>query len=106
MDKVAMLSQILSQDPNNAFARYGLAMEYVDRGEISTAIAEFDRLLHQHPDYTPGYQMAAQTLANSGEATRAMNYLRLGVECAQRTGNQQALREMRSLLDDLQGDCI
>lgn len=106
MDKVAMLNEILSQDPANAFARYGLAMEFAGRGETSTAIAEFDRLLHDHPDYTAGYHMAAQTLASSGEAHRAMNYLRLGLDCAQRTGNQHAFNEMQALLSDLENECL
>ena len=28
MDKLATLTEILTQDPTNAFARYGLAMEH------------------------------------------------------------------------------
>ena len=106
MDKVAMLTEILEQDPQNAFARYGLAMEFAGRGEVSTAIAEFDRLLHDHPDYTAGYHMAAQTLANTGEAQRAVGYLRLGLDCAQRTGNQHAFNEMQILLSELEQQCI
>ncbi|MGC8548095.1 MAG: tetratricopeptide repeat protein [Acidobacteriaceae bacterium] len=106
MDKVAMLNEILSQDPANAFARYGLAMEFAGRGETATAIAEFDRLLRDHPDYTAGYHMAAQTLANSGEAHRAIGYLRLGLNCAQRTGNQHAFNEMQALLSDLESECL
>ena len=105
MDKVAMLNEILSNDPSNAFARYGLAMEFAGRGEVSTAISEFDRLLHDHPDYTAGYHMAAQTLANTGEAQRAINYLRLGLDCAQRTGNQHAFSEMQALMTDLESQC-
>jgi predicted Zn-dependent protease len=105
MDKVAMLNEILAQDPSNAFARYGLAMEFAGRGETATAIAEFDRLLHEHPDYTAGYHMAAQTLAASGEAKRAIGYLRLGLDCAQRTGNQHAFSEMESLLAEIEERC-
>ena len=33
MDKVAGLKEILQQDSKNAFARYGLAMEYSKTGE-------------------------------------------------------------------------
>lgn len=105
MDKVALLTEILEQDPKNAFARYGLAMEYAGRGEASTAIAEFDRLLHDHPDYTAGYFMAAQTLAGTGEKTRALGYLRLGLDCAQRTGNQHAFNEMEAMLGELEDEC-
>ncbi len=58
MDKIAGLKEILAMDPGNAFARYGLAMEYVNRGEIEIGLAEFDALLAANPDYTAGYQMA------------------------------------------------
>lgn len=105
MDKVAMLSEILEQDPKNAFARYGLAMEFSGRGEASTAIAQFDRLLQDHPDYTAGYFMAAQTLARSGEPQRAIGYLRLGLESAERTGDQHALSEMQAMLAELEAEC-
>ena len=28
MDRIALLTEVLSQNPTDAFARYGLAMEY------------------------------------------------------------------------------
>ena len=34
MDRLAMLNEILSQNPEDAFARYGLAMEYSNSGEV------------------------------------------------------------------------
>ena len=65
MDRVAMLNEILTENPNDAFARYGLAMEYSNRGEVEIAMVEFGKLLAAHPDYTAGYFMAAQTLARA-----------------------------------------
>ena len=53
MDKIASLREILEQDPQNAFARYGLAMEFAGRGESQAALAEFDRLLTDHPTTRP-----------------------------------------------------
>jgi len=102
MDKVGMLTEILAQDPRNAFARYGLAMEYAGQGDAATALTEFDRLLADHPDYTAGYFMAAQTLAKSGDQQRAMDYLRRGLDSARRTGNQHAHSEMQAMLDELE----
>src|SRR5690242_5309905 len=34
MDRLAMLQDLLTQDPNNQLARYGLAMEYSGKGEV------------------------------------------------------------------------
>lgn len=97
-----MLSEILAQDPGNAFARYGLAMEYASRGETDTALAEFDRLLVDHPDYTAGFFMAAQTLAKADRPDDAKVRLAQGIACARRTGNNHALSEMQAMLDELE----
>ena len=96
-----MLQEILAQNPNDAFARYGLAMEYANRGETETALSEFARLLETNPDYTPGYQMSAQTLLKAGREEEARKNLEIGIACAMRTGNQHARAEMEAMLDDL-----
>ena len=101
MDKIAGLKEILDLDPNNAFARYGLAIEYVNRGETATGLTEFDTLLAAHPDYTAGYFMAAQTLAKGERVEEAIQRLHDGIACARRTGNTHALSEMQGMLDEL-----
>lgn len=102
MDKIATLREILEQDPQNAFARYGLAMEFAGKEETETALSEFDRLLADHPDYTAAYFMSAQTLARAGRQAEAKQRLIDGTACARRTGNQHALREMQAMLDELE----
>lgn len=97
-----MLKEILDQRPGDAFARYGLAMAYASEGETATALAEFDRLLAEHPDYTAGYFMAAQTLVKAGRAADAKGRLQQGIASADRTGNSHALGEMQQLLDELE----
>jgi cytochrome c-type biogenesis protein CcmH/NrfG len=101
MDRVAMLQEVLTQNPNDAFARYGLALEYANRGEVETAVAEFTRLIQTNPDYTPGYQMSAQTLMKAGREDEARKNLEAGIACATRTGNQHARAEMEAMLDEL-----
>jgi len=102
MDKAASLKEILEQDPTNAFARYGLAMELAGRGETAPALAKFDRLLGDHPEYTAGYFMAAQTLAKAGREAEAKQRLVDGIASARRTGNQHAQREMQAMLDEME----
>jgi len=102
MDKIAMLNEILAQNPTDAFARYGLAMEYASQGETDSALAEFDLLLTQHPNYTAGYFMAGQTLAKVGRGQEAKSRLTEGIASARRTGNQHAQNEMQAMLDELE----
>jgi predicted Zn-dependent protease len=101
MDKIAALTEILTADPTNAFARYGLAMEHISQGNTDTALAEFTTLIQHNPDYVPAYQMSAQTLAKLGRTKEALNRLHHGIATANRTNNQHALAEMEALRDDL-----
>lgn len=103
MDKMTGLKEILTMDPKNSFARYGLAMELAGRGEIEAALSEFATLLEQNPDYTAGYFMSAQTLAKAGRNAEAIDRLKAGIACAARTGNAHAKSEMQGMLDELGG---
>ena len=101
MDKIDGLKEILALDPRNSFARYGIAMELAGRGETAAALAEFDTLLANDPDYTAGYFMAAQTLTSAGRPAEAIERLKAGIGCAARSGNRHALSEMQAMLDEL-----
>jgi predicted Zn-dependent protease len=101
MDRLAMLNEILSQNPDDAFARYGLAMEYSKASEVERALEEFGKLLSSHPDYTAGYFMAAQTLAKANRVDEAKKMLIDGISSASRTGNTHAQSEMTAMLDEL-----
>jgi len=102
MDKIAALSEILAADPSNAFARYGLAMEYASQGHSDLALTEFTTLIQHNPEYVPAYQMSAQTLARLGRTPEAVDRLKQGLPIARRIGNAHAASEMQTLLDELQ----
>jgi predicted Zn-dependent protease len=101
MDRIAMLTEILSQNPADAFARYGLALEYSNSGEVDRALDEFAKLLAAHPDYTAGYFMAAQTLAKADRMEEARKMLADGIASAKKTGNGHAQSEMEGMLAEL-----
>lgn len=101
MNRLEMLTQFLEQNPNDAFARYGLAMEYSRLGQAETALQQFHQLLQVHPDYTNGYFMAAQTLVKAERSDEARTMLEKGIESARRTNNRHALSEMQALMDEL-----
>ena len=101
MDRIALLNEILTQNPNDGFARYGLALEYRKLGQVEQALTEFSRLLSANPDYTAGYFMAAQTLADAGRTDEAKQMLTDGIASAQRTRDAHAQSEMEAMLQDL-----
>src|SRR5271157_3417260 len=103
MDRAAMLTEILAQNPDDTFARYGLALEYSKSGQVELALEQFRTLLQKNPDYTPGYFMAAQTLASASRIDEAKRMLVDGISSARRTGNAHAQSEMTAMLEELGG---
>ena len=101
MDKVAMLTEILKQNPADAFARYGLAMAYAAEGRAEDALQEFAETIARSPDYVPAYQMSAQELLKDGRSDEARERLQAGLAACQRSGNAHAASEMQAMLDEL-----
>jgi len=103
MDRITSLREILSQDPSNALARYGLAMEYSNSGKLEQALKEFTQLLAINPDYTAAYFMAAQTLVKANRGQDAKRMLQEGIASAGRKGDTHAQSEMQAMLDEIAG---
>jgi predicted Zn-dependent protease len=101
MDKIAALTEILTQNPGDAFARYGLAMAYAADGRQPEALSEFDKIIAATPDYVPAYQISAQELLKAGRTEDARARLEAGLAAASRSGNAHAASEMQAMLDDL-----
>ena len=95
------LEQFLAANPNDAFTRYGIALECIKEGDLPAAESHFQSLLKANPDYVPGYQMYAQTLAQNHRADEARSILTRGIQAAIRAGNAHARSEMEGLLDSL-----
>lgn len=95
------LQEFLSAHPEDAFARYGLAIECAREGDSDAALNEFESLLKQHPDYVTGYFQFGQLLAKIGRTSDARRALTDGIEAAKRTGNEHAQSEMAAALADL-----
>jgi len=95
------LEEFLTKNPNDAFSRYGIALECVKEGDIAAAETHFRALIETNPDYVPGYQMYAQTLAQNERGEDAKAILEKGIAAAMRQGNQHARSEMEGLLSEL-----
>jgi len=95
------LEEFLALNPSDAFTRYGIALECLRENDLAGAEAHFKALLEANPDYVPGYQMYAQTLAQHDRGEEAKALLQRGINAAGRQGNQHARSEMEGLLAQL-----
>lgn len=96
--RLDVLKQMLAADPANSFARYGVAMEHVNSGELESAMEQFAALLEAEPGYSAGYYHAGQTLEKLGRLEEARDYYRRGVAV---TTDPHALGELQAALDIL-----
>ena len=90
---------MVAQNPADAFARYGLAMELINGGEIESAVAEFRALLEHNPNYAAAYFHGGQALEKLGDVEQAREFYKKGIEVTARTGDQHARSELQAALD-------
>ena len=97
--RLETLKSLVQQDPANAFTRYGLAMEYVNGGELESAMKEFAELLEHNPTYSAGYFHGGQTLEKLERSEEAKALYQRGIEVTIKTGDAHTRGELQGALD-------
>ncbi|HXF27729.1 MAG TPA: tetratricopeptide repeat protein [Bryobacteraceae bacterium] len=98
-NRIEILKNMVEQDPNNSFARYGLGMEYVNAGHFEDAIAEFRALIATNADYAAAYYHGGQALEKLGNIEEARELYEKGIEATARTGDGHTRSELQAALD-------
>jgi tetratricopeptide (TPR) repeat protein len=97
-NRLEILKQMVAQDPANSFARYGLAMEYANLGELAPAVAEFQDLISKDPNYSAAYYHGGQALEKMGRVDDARAVYEKGIEATRRTGDAHTRGEIEAAL--------
>lgn len=90
---------MLEQDPNNSFARYGLAMELANTGKLEEAVAEYRTLIGRDPNYAAAYFHGGQTLEKLGSIEEARHIYQAGIEVTTRKGDAHTRAEIEAALN-------
>jgi predicted Zn-dependent protease len=96
-----LLEEFVAHKPDDAFSRYGLALECSNAGDIAAADTHFRTLTESHPDYIPAYLMYAQMLSRESRPADAKQVLTQGITEATKKGDDHARSEMEALLSEL-----
>ena len=96
-----VLEKFVAEQPTDAFARYGLALECAKLGDDAAATENFQKLLETNPTYVAGYFQFGQYLARVGRFDEARKLLSDGVVAAQNAGDMHARDEMQAALSAL-----
>ena len=99
--RMAHIEALLTDEPQDSFLRYGLAMEYVSAGDEITAADLLVKLANDSA-YVPAFLQAGQVLSRLNRFEDACVVLRRGIEAAKSQGNSHAEGEMAGLLSSLE----
>ncbi len=95
------IEQMLLDEPNDLFLRYGLALEFHREGKADVALSHLQELTRETPPYVPAYFRSAQILVDLDCIEQARDFLRDGIEVARSQNDLHAAAEMSELLSDL-----
>lgn len=94
--RMAQIEAMLADDPDDAFLRYGLAMEHAGQGDDEAAVAVLRDLIARPAGspYVPAYLQAGQALIRLGRDAEAAAVLRDGIAAARKVGTPEALHAL------------
>lgn len=97
-NRLDVLKQMVVQDPKNTFARYGLAMEFANSGDLKQAVEEYRRVLELDENYAAAYYHGGQALEKLGDIDGARAIYEKGIEAATRRGDTHTRSEIEAAL--------
>ena len=97
-NRLDILKQMLEQDPGNSFARYGLAMECANAGEVEQAVQQFRILTVNDRNYCAAYYHGGQALEKLGRLEEARQFYEDGIAAALRKGDDHTRAEIEAAL--------
>jgi predicted Zn-dependent protease len=97
--RIEAFRQFVAKSPDDAFARYSLAMALRGAGKTEAAVAEFREIARRRPDYVPTYLMLGQAIETLGRDAEAAQAYEDGVAQATRKQDGHAASELSQALD-------
>lgn len=102
--RIQKLKELLEKNPNDAFSRYALALEYMGMSDLQTAIDELEQLIQSDPNYLAAYHQLGQIYGKLNRTQEAKRVYRKGIDLAQELGEEKEAKEMREELEELEDE--
>lgn len=99
--RIAQFENMASADPDNDMAHFSLGGAYQKAGRHAEAAASFRRCFELNPDMSKAYQLAAESLAEAGDADAAAEVATKGYTVAASKGDLLPRNAMGELLERL-----
>ena len=100
--RIEMLKQYISEDSEDVFLQYALALEYVNLDRREDALAMLTSIIANHPDYLAAYYQLGKLFEQSRLPVDAKKTYEAGIAVAQQQKEFKTLNELRAALDSME----
>ncbi len=98
MTRLEQLQQMLSQEPDDIFLQYAIAMEYFSANAFEKALGCLKPIIANKPDYLAAYYQTGKCYEELKQFEEAKSIYEKGVELAQKQSKTKTLNELREAL--------
>ncbi|NNE71731.1 MAG: tetratricopeptide repeat protein [Rhodothermales bacterium] len=102
MSRIPILLGYLEADPDDAFTRFALALEYIKESDHTRALELFEGLVNDQPEYVGTYYHLAGLYRELNRGDEARATYEAGIAVASRLGDRHAESELRGALLELE----
>jgi tetratricopeptide (TPR) repeat protein len=96
-DRLQTLMEFAKEDPQDAFAHYGVGLEFANSGRFAEAIEWFEKTVLIDQKYSAAYYQIAQCLQKEGNAEKFVAAVRRGYGKMLEIGDQKMKFEFEKL---------
>lgn len=102
--RIEKLKEFLAKDPTDSFARFALALEYVNISELEKARSLFEELQEKDPYYVGLYYHLGKLYEKLDEAGLAIVTYNQGIEVAEKAEDDHSAAELHQALLELESE--
>lgn len=102
MSRLDQLLVMLNEEPQDAFLRYAVAIEYAANENYGEAISRIESLINDKPEYLGAFYKLGQLYEQVAQNEKAIEVYRRGALIARKQGNTKTLGEINTAIDLLE----
>jgi|SRR6185437_7869354 len=102
--RLEKLLEFIKAEPDDPFLKYALATEYRRMNETGKALAYYQDLMSNHPNYVGTYYHLGKLYEALGRREDAINTYETGMKITREQRDNHALSELRAVYDELMED--
>lgn len=96
--RLEQLLEFLKESPHDPFIHYAIASEHLKAGQQDQALAGFEGMIINFPDYVGTYYHLGKLYESLGDLQQAIQTYQKGMEKAKAAGNSHAFGELQAAL--------